>query len=129
MPWYDWFPYEANNPKSPQYGPYLVELKAGKKYSWCSCGESKIQPWCDGSHKNLPQPNNFKPVRFQNGFHSHKGGNTLAALCGCKHAETAPWCNNTHWLVRAHKMPGQHGAMLFGATFAASALLSWVTHP
>jgi len=30
--------------------PVAVELKAGKSVWWCSCGRSKNQPFCDGSH-------------------------------------------------------------------------------
>jgi CDGSH-type Zn-finger protein len=26
-------------------------MEAGKAYFWCACGESKNQPFCDGSHK------------------------------------------------------------------------------
>ena len=32
-------------------GPYKIEVQAGKKYSWCSCGLSANQPFCDGAHK------------------------------------------------------------------------------
>ena len=31
--------------------PFAVEVEEGKKYSWCSCGKSEKQPFCDGSHK------------------------------------------------------------------------------
>ena len=31
--------------------PIPVEVEAGKDYWWCSCGLSKNQPFCDGSHK------------------------------------------------------------------------------
>ena len=30
--------------------PLPVEVKAGQTYFWCSCGQSKNQPFCDGSH-------------------------------------------------------------------------------
>ena len=29
--------------------PMPVDVKAGKTYYWCACGQSKTQPWCDGS--------------------------------------------------------------------------------
>jgi CDGSH-type Zn-finger protein len=39
--------------------PIQVELEVGKSYYWCSCGHSKKQPFCDGSHnavnKTLPE--------------------------------------------------------------------------
>ena len=30
---------------------HAILVKKGKKYYWCSCGLSKSQPFCDGSHK------------------------------------------------------------------------------
>lgn len=28
-----------------------IQLKAGKKYSFCSCGHSKTLPFCDNEHR------------------------------------------------------------------------------
>ena len=33
-----------------QKAPYAVDLKTGDVKYWCSCGYSKAQPFCDGSH-------------------------------------------------------------------------------
>ncbi|MEO0471393.1 MAG: sterol desaturase family protein, partial [Bacteroidota bacterium] len=41
--------------------PGFIEVKKGKSYLWCSCGLSKKQPFCDGSHHGT----NFKPVLFE----------------------------------------------------------------
>ena len=30
--------------------PFPVEVEKDKAYFWCSCGKSKNQPFCDGSH-------------------------------------------------------------------------------
>ena len=30
-----------------------VELNAGKKYSFCTCGKSKALPYCDDEHKKI----------------------------------------------------------------------------
>ena len=43
-----------------QKSSYQVELEEGKTYYWCSCGRSKNQPFCDGSHEGTE----FKPVAF-----------------------------------------------------------------
>jgi len=40
--------------------PFAVAVEAGKDYFWCSCGKSKGQPFCDGSHKG----SSFSPVKF-----------------------------------------------------------------
>ncbi|HSP00931.1 MAG TPA: glutamate synthase-related protein, partial [Thioalkalivibrio sp.] len=66
--------------------PMAVELKAGKKYHWCSCGRSKNQPFCDGSH----QGTDFTPVAFT----PDEDGE--AHLCRCKHTGNPPYCDGSH---------------------------------
>ena len=66
--------------------PIKVDVEAGKSYFWCACGQSKNQPFCDGSHKGGP----FSPVKF-----------TVAAaekkwLCGCKRTAGQPFCDGSH---------------------------------
>lgn len=38
-------------PKIAGTTPIKVKIEEGKKYAWCTCGESAKQPFCDGSHK------------------------------------------------------------------------------
>ena len=73
-------------PTIAQKAPYAVELEAGKSYYWCRCGNSKNQPFCDGSHKGGP----FLPVNFT----ALETG--TAYLCGCKHTGNQPYCDGTH---------------------------------
>ena len=40
--------------------PIPVDVKAGETYWWCSCGQSKNQPFCDGSH----QGSAFMPMEW-----------------------------------------------------------------
>ncbi len=75
-----------SNPVIAKKGPYVVELEGGKDYYWCSCGRSKSQPFCDGSHKRT----NFEPVKFLVDETKKSG------LCGCKHAKNAPFCDREH---------------------------------
>ena len=56
--------------------PVKVHLEPGK-YSWCSCGESKNQPYCDGGHAG----SEFKPASFS--IEKEKD----AFLCLCKHTQ------------------------------------------
>ncbi len=72
-------------PACPQKSPYVLDLAPGD-YWWCACGQSKKQPFCDGSHKGGP----FTPVKFSVAQAEKK------ALCGCKRTHTAPFCDGTH---------------------------------
>lgn len=66
--------------------PKMVDLEAGKTYSWCRCGRSSNQPFCDGSHRGT----GLAPVSFT----AEKTGR--AALCQCKASANAPFCDGTH---------------------------------
>lgn len=66
--------------------PAPVELEAGKTYSWCTCGQSSKQPFCDGSHKG----SDFTPMRFT------AEESKTAYLCQCKHTSNAPFCDGSH---------------------------------
>ncbi|HJV38334.1 MULTISPECIES: CDGSH iron-sulfur domain-containing protein [Geothrix] len=73
-------------PHIAQKGPYQVEVEAGKTYHWCACGNSKKQPFCDGSHKGGP----FVPLAYTADITGTKW------FCGCKHSGTKPMCDGTH---------------------------------
>ncbi len=47
-------------PTIAQKSPFGVDVEAGRTYWWCACGESKRQPFCDGSHKG----GSFVPLEF-----------------------------------------------------------------
>jgi CDGSH iron-sulfur domain-containing protein 3 len=66
--------------------PIGVDVVAGKTYWWCACGQSKAQPFCDGSHKG----SEFTPVKFE-ATESKK-----AWFCACKHTAHQPMCDGTH---------------------------------
>ncbi len=72
-------------PKIAEKKPAAVELKPCK-YHWCACGQSKNQPFCDGSHSGTE----FSPVEFE----------VVEAkkyfLCQCKHSKKKPFCDGTH---------------------------------
>ena len=66
--------------------PAVLELQPGR-YSWCTCGLSKTQPFCDHAH------------REEGVFRSHKFEVTevsKCALCNCKHTATPPFCDGKH---------------------------------
>ncbi|MDP1707826.1 MAG: CDGSH iron-sulfur domain-containing protein [Gammaproteobacteria bacterium] len=68
-----------------QKSPFMQELEPGT-YTWCACGRSANQPFCDGSH----QGTGITPVQFT------VSEKTQLALCGCKHTRTPPYCDGTH---------------------------------
>ena len=66
--------------------PYAVNVEKGKDYYWCACGQSKSQPFCDGSHKGT----NFSPVKYQ------AGESETVYFCGCKQTASQPLCDGSH---------------------------------
>jgi CDGSH-type Zn-finger protein len=66
--------------------PIAVEVEAGKSYFWCSCGQSKSQPFCDGSHKGT----DFAPVKFV------PEESKKMYFCGCKATVSRPLCDGSH---------------------------------
>lgn len=73
-------------PHIAQKSPYPVELEAGKTYFWCQRGQSKNQPFCDGSRKTTART----PVKFTAEV------SKTAWLCGCKQSSHQPFCDGTH---------------------------------
>jgi len=76
----------SNEPVVAKKGPYVVDVEEGKTYFWCACGQSKNQPFCDGSHKGT----GIEPVKWQADETRKKG------FCGCKATKNQPLCDGTH---------------------------------
>jgi CDGSH-type Zn-finger protein len=72
-------PHQAGN------RPVVLDLEPGA-YSWCACGLSKNQPFCDGSHKGSC----FTPIRIT--LEEAK----RCALCTCKQSKNGAYCDGTH---------------------------------
>jgi len=66
--------------------PIEVTLKKGQKIAWCTCGRSKDQPYCDGSHRGT----DFRPLMFS------PPADENAWLCQCKHTNNPPYCDGSH---------------------------------
>ena len=69
-----------------QKAPFKVEVEAGKKYYWCSCGLSKNQPFCDGSHKGT----GLKSIVFE------AVESKIIYFCGCKNSKKCVLCDGSH---------------------------------
>ena len=75
-----------SNPVIADNKPVKVSLCKGQEYHFCTCGRSKSQPFCDGSHVGT----SFTPrviVADEDGD---------AFLCACKHTGNTPYCDGTH---------------------------------
>jgi CDGSH-type Zn-finger protein len=76
----------AEQPVIAQKAPYAVNVEAGKQYWWCSCGRSKSQPFCDGSHKGT----GLAPLQYDAAKTETKW------FCGCKATKGQPFCDGGH---------------------------------
>ena len=70
-----------------QKNPYKVRVEKGKTYSWCACGLSQKQPFCDGSHK---KEGKFKSIKYQ------ASDSKEVYFCGCKMTKNPPFCDGSH---------------------------------
>ena len=73
-------------PKIASLVPVSCKIEANKEYYYCTCGYSKKQPFCDGSHKG----SSFKPLLFTQNI------TTNEALCACKQTKIGPYCDGRH---------------------------------
>jgi len=66
--------------------PIPVEVEAGKTYWWCSCGHSKNQPFCDGSHEAM----GGAPLAWE------APESRTVWMCACKKTANQPLCDGAH---------------------------------
>jgi CDGSH-type Zn-finger protein len=66
--------------------PIGVDVEPGKSYWWCACGQSKKQPFCDGSHKGSA----FTPIEYK------ADQAKKVFFCVCKQTGNHPLCDGTH---------------------------------
>ena len=67
--------------------PLPVEVKAGIKYSWCSCGFSKTMPLCDHSHRELSNKKSVKLIAEES---------KTVYLCGYSETQTPTYCDGSN---------------------------------
>jgi len=74
------------NPVIADNKPVKVNMSKGQEYHFCTCGKSKSQPFCDGSHVGT----SFNPRVIV----PEEDGDMY--LCACKHTRNPPFCDGTH---------------------------------
>ncbi|MBL7004629.1 MAG: CDGSH iron-sulfur domain-containing protein [Gammaproteobacteria bacterium] len=87
-----------SNPIIADNKPIKVNLSKDQEYYFCTCGRSKSQPFCDGSHAGT----SFKPKAVV----PEEDGE--AYLCACKHTANAPFCDGSHKQFDANQV-GKEG--------------------
>ncbi|MCB2198110.1 CDGSH iron-sulfur domain-containing protein [bacterium] len=77
----------ATKPVIAKCEPSVIDVEADRLYSWCTCGFSQSQPFCDTAHRGRSTMKSLKlmfdkpqKVRF----------------CQCKQTSTPPFCDRTH---------------------------------
>ena len=93
----DSLPYVTDKSENPQKslptvskrGAWMVKMERGKTYFYCTCGNSKLQPWCDGSH----QGTEWRPYKF-----TYDGEAKVKGICGCKmnRDDSGEKCDRSH---------------------------------
>ena len=88
-----------SEPKIADTQPKAVELEAGETVWWCSCGRSKNQPFCDGSHKGT----GFEPLEYT----ADRDGKLF--FCQCKRTANPPLCDGAHKQITQEQLDAQKG--------------------
>jgi CDGSH-type Zn-finger protein len=81
----DQTPLNMSEPIVFQKFPVVQQAQPGT-YWWCSCGASKKQPFCDGTHKGTA----FGPVEVK------VAETRTVAWCACKHSKAGAFCDGSH---------------------------------
>jgi CDGSH-type Zn-finger protein len=76
-------------PKMAICEPAEVKVEPGKIYSWCSCGLTATEPFCDSNHKNI-EGTPFRSVKVV----FDKAEEVF--FCQCKQTKTPPFCDDSH---------------------------------
>ncbi len=94
-------------PKIAGKKPIAIELTEGEEKYFCACGESKDQPFCDGSHRTT----SFKPLPFT------PEKTETAYLCMCKQSKNLPYCDGTHTTLKDEASKTEKTALSLESTY------------
>ncbi|MCH7471970.1 CDGSH iron-sulfur domain-containing protein [bacterium] len=91
-------PDPLTHPRIPFLDPQEITLPPSR-YSWCTCGHSKRQPFCDDSHREPENGTNRKSYKFK------VLEETKVLLCRCKYTRTPPFCDGFCETLKDRVMP------------------------
>jgi CDGSH-type Zn-finger protein len=77
------------NPRVARRTPARLKLQPGR-YSWCACGRSNEQPFCDNSHREIKDGQDWRSYKFQ------VLEEVEVTLCRCKRTQSPPFCDCQH---------------------------------
>ena len=81
-------------PRVAKCEPAGIMVEPGKVYSWCSCGLSEKEPFCDSAHKKIEgMPYKSVKVTFDKAEE--------VWFCQCKQTKTPPFCDGSHKKVQS----------------------------
>lgn len=77
----------ATKPVIAKCEPITIDVEPDRLYSWCTCGFSEDQPFCDNAHRGRSTRKSLKLMfdKPQN-----------VTFCRCKQTSTPPFCDGTH---------------------------------
>jgi CDGSH-type Zn-finger protein len=76
-------------PRMAKCEPAGVVVEPGKVYSWCSCGLTETEPFCDNTHRKIEgTPYRSIKVMFDK--------SEEVWFCQCKQTKTPPFCDKSH---------------------------------
>lgn len=76
-------------PRIAETSPIGIQVEPGKVYSWCSCGLTAKEPFCDSAHKQV-EGMPFRSVKVV--FDKPEE----IWFCRCKQTKTPPFCDGSH---------------------------------
>ena len=80
-------------PRMAECEPAIIKVQPGKVYSWCTCGLSVTQPFCDHAHRDIPD-GSYKSIKVM--FDKEEE----VYFCQCKKTKTPPFCDDTHLTLK-----------------------------
>ncbi|QQP35369.1 CDGSH iron sulfur domain-containing protein 3 mitochondrial [Caligus rogercresseyi] len=74
--------------------PFPFKVEKYTEYTWCGCGLSHEQPFCDVTCKSRPWKKLYRESGGPLTYIAPESGNVW--FCNCKQTNNAPFCDGSH---------------------------------